>query len=398
MPLTSSGQIKLSEIRNEFGLGSGQIAMSSLYGKGNAAASGQIRMAANFYGTAGSLVAGSITRGAEESKSNVFSIGRAASAPYSGNNIGSISYSTTETFGNTFVATLGGGLGNALTITPNNATAFTKIDKINIGGRTYTRRRSTSNTPDSTVGEMHFAQNYQSNYIKNPTSLSQARAGSPFTSSTMSFTAEEDRSFFCDTNFTSGQSSVVSSTDSKTNTSQRRQSRGFHISTNSNLRADSKTFGTQSSITITNPDYSAATTGIAGFFVKKVQTYNGTTFSGTPNTNYYLYCVLTVSQSTAIIAPHPNNDPDTTINASVNPWAGYNGLKRFEVTVGSTTQYYPFGAGRASLLGGTVSNMGFGGNGDSIYAMKDINNSVSNVGTSVWNHIGNGNTVNIKLY
>jgi len=51
MPLVSSGQLKLSEIRNEFGLGSGQIAMSQLYGKGNAAASGQIQMAANFYGT-----------------------------------------------------------------------------------------------------------------------------------------------------------------------------------------------------------------------------------------------------------------------------------------------------------------------------------------------------------
>jgi len=51
MPLVSSGQIKLSDIRNEFGLGSGQIAMSSLHGKGNAASSGQIQMAANFYGT-----------------------------------------------------------------------------------------------------------------------------------------------------------------------------------------------------------------------------------------------------------------------------------------------------------------------------------------------------------
>jgi hypothetical protein len=40
MPLPSSGnQIALSQIRNEFGLGSGQIAMSQLYGKGNAPAS-----------------------------------------------------------------------------------------------------------------------------------------------------------------------------------------------------------------------------------------------------------------------------------------------------------------------------------------------------------------------
>ena len=52
MALPSSGQLSLSQIRNEFGLGSGQIAMSQLYGKGNApASSGQILMAANFYGT-----------------------------------------------------------------------------------------------------------------------------------------------------------------------------------------------------------------------------------------------------------------------------------------------------------------------------------------------------------
>lgn len=52
MALQSSGQISLSQIRNEFALGSGQIAMSQLYGKGNApASSGQIQMAANFYGT-----------------------------------------------------------------------------------------------------------------------------------------------------------------------------------------------------------------------------------------------------------------------------------------------------------------------------------------------------------
>ena len=43
MPLPSSGQIALSQIRNEFSLGSGQIAMSQLYGKGNAPASSDFR-------------------------------------------------------------------------------------------------------------------------------------------------------------------------------------------------------------------------------------------------------------------------------------------------------------------------------------------------------------------
>lgn len=52
MALASSGQLKLSEIRNEYGLGSGQIAMSQLYGKGNApASSGAIFCGGHFHGT-----------------------------------------------------------------------------------------------------------------------------------------------------------------------------------------------------------------------------------------------------------------------------------------------------------------------------------------------------------
>ena len=53
MPLPSSGnQIALSQIRNEYGLGSGQIAMSQLYGKGNApASSGAIQCGGHFHGT-----------------------------------------------------------------------------------------------------------------------------------------------------------------------------------------------------------------------------------------------------------------------------------------------------------------------------------------------------------
>ena len=70
MPLQSSGQIALSQIRNEFSLGSGQIAMSQLYGKGNApASSGQILMAANFYGTSNVTINATITNGNRNIKS-----------------------------------------------------------------------------------------------------------------------------------------------------------------------------------------------------------------------------------------------------------------------------------------------------------------------------------------
>ena len=56
MPLASSGELKLSQIRDEYGLGSGQIAMSQLYGKGNAPGSGEIKCGAHFHGTSASLL------------------------------------------------------------------------------------------------------------------------------------------------------------------------------------------------------------------------------------------------------------------------------------------------------------------------------------------------------
>lgn len=62
MPLASSGEIKLSQIAAEFG-GSAPHSLSEYHGKGNAPASGQIQMAANFYGTANYLASGTITVG-----------------------------------------------------------------------------------------------------------------------------------------------------------------------------------------------------------------------------------------------------------------------------------------------------------------------------------------------
>lgn len=62
MPLQSSGQIKLSEIATEFG-GSAPHSLSEYHNKGNAPASGEIQLAADFYGTANYLASGTITPG-----------------------------------------------------------------------------------------------------------------------------------------------------------------------------------------------------------------------------------------------------------------------------------------------------------------------------------------------
>ena len=54
MALQSSGQIKLSEIAAEFG-GSAPHSLSEYYGDGNAPSSGEIQLAADFYGTSNNI-------------------------------------------------------------------------------------------------------------------------------------------------------------------------------------------------------------------------------------------------------------------------------------------------------------------------------------------------------
>tara|TARA_S200000501_G_scaffold94787_1_gene88186 strand:- start:570 stop:1205 length:636 start_codon:yes stop_codon:yes gene_type:complete len=56
MALQSSGQIKLSEIAAEFG-GSAPHSLSEYHGDGNAPSSGEIQLAADFYGTANTFSA-----------------------------------------------------------------------------------------------------------------------------------------------------------------------------------------------------------------------------------------------------------------------------------------------------------------------------------------------------
>lgn len=56
MALQSSGQISLAQIAAEFG-GSAPHSLSEYHGKGNAPASGEIQLAADFYGTSASITA-----------------------------------------------------------------------------------------------------------------------------------------------------------------------------------------------------------------------------------------------------------------------------------------------------------------------------------------------------
>ena len=213
----------------------------------------------------------------------------------------------------------------------------------------------------------------------------------------MSFTAEEDRSFFCDTSFTSGSPATQSSSNTKLNTSTRRDFRGFQTSTN-NGNANNTTFGTQSNITLTNPDYSSSTCTMVGFYVRKIRNWNNSNFSGAPaSTDYHLFCII--DNSSNVNAPHPSNAGNVTFATNQSLWMKLNGLKRFEVEVGGTTQYYSFGKNRSSLLGSTLPGgfEGSFGDGSGVWGYTLSNgNLVDNI--APWNHIGSGNTVNIKLY
>lgn len=67
MALPSSGEIKLSQIAAEFG-GSAPHALSEYYGDGNAPGSGEIQLAADFYGTSASLNSTTINTGQHNPK------------------------------------------------------------------------------------------------------------------------------------------------------------------------------------------------------------------------------------------------------------------------------------------------------------------------------------------
>ena len=131
MPLASSGEIKLSEIRDEFGLGSGQIAMSSLYGKGNAAASGQIQMAANFHGVSAEVVllettitAGTRTR---DAKVGLIEDGFSDGTGTGGDSYGSIANNSISSASRTVKGCFQINTGLTFTISNYSYTGWTKL-------------------------------------------------------------------------------------------------------------------------------------------------------------------------------------------------------------------------------------------------------------------------------
>ena len=90
MALQSSGQIKLSEIATEFG-GSAPHALSEYYGDGNAPASGEIQLAADFYGTSSSIATGTVNAGSRPIKSGTNQYGFSQGSTTGGTSFGSLS-------------------------------------------------------------------------------------------------------------------------------------------------------------------------------------------------------------------------------------------------------------------------------------------------------------------
>lgn len=150
MALQSSGQIKLSELATEFG-GSAPHSMSEYYaggtnvpsGTGSIPTSGEIQLAADFYGTSNvvMLVNGTITSGSMTAKTSVTHIGFSTKVNNTGGTIGSKSLTTDS--GLTHIVDVdnndGGFTSNDAFITLN-AAGSADLWYAKIGNTTYNRR------------------------------------------------------------------------------------------------------------------------------------------------------------------------------------------------------------------------------------------------------------------
>lgn len=155
MALQSSGQISLSQIAAEFG-GSAPHSLSEYYGDGNAPASGEIQLAADFYGTSNLLShSTTITNGEQTLKSDIENrgyIGSSSRTVGTGNDhsggttsaIGGMS-DTTITSGPTIEAiykTMGITVDTHMHLEFNSST--TNWTKIVIDGNTYTKAQAST--------------------------------------------------------------------------------------------------------------------------------------------------------------------------------------------------------------------------------------------------------------
>ena len=155
MPLPSSGsQIALSQIRNEFSLGSGQIAMSQLYGKGNApASSGQINCGGHFHGVSASLLDTTmvVRRRTRDAKLGIHEDG--FSDGHGDNGTGGVSYgSIADNYLDNLAVTVKAlfriGSGLNLHLRPNPVTSWTSIT-LSRGSYTVTLTRASASISTS---------------------------------------------------------------------------------------------------------------------------------------------------------------------------------------------------------------------------------------------------------
>lgn len=149
MALQSSGQIKLSEIATEFG-GSAPHSLSEYYGDGNAPSSGEIQLAADFYGTSNSIsLSTTINIGNQVLKAGIVNKGFISS---SGRTVGTTNDNangTTTTIGSIANNSYGSGVVEALYVTEGTtilphmhfeiSTSQSNWSSITVNGNTYNR-------------------------------------------------------------------------------------------------------------------------------------------------------------------------------------------------------------------------------------------------------------------
>jgi hypothetical protein len=159
MALQSSGAISLANIQTEFG-GTNPISLSEYYSTGNAPASGEIQLAADFYGTSNTvdldftLQGGTTSRGAGTHSS--VSIGTANTnrmVVISANSLGGNSVGIPSGI------TIGGNAMSIINSTNGLYIAFLKVptgttaDIVITGGGTYTQQIYTLNTVNSSTSD-----------------------------------------------------------------------------------------------------------------------------------------------------------------------------------------------------------------------------------------------------